>query len=68
MPHMRGDLLAVKMMEIRPDIPVLLCTGFSQIVTEQKAMEIGVKGLLMKPLVMKDLAETIRNVLESRKS
>ncbi len=68
MPHMRGDLLVVKMMEIRPDIPVLLCTGFSQIVTEEKAMEIGVKGLLMKPLIMKDLAETIRNVLDSRKS
>ncbi|MCG8637196.1 MAG: DUF3365 domain-containing protein [Desulfobacterales bacterium] len=64
MPHMRGDRLAVKMMEIRPDIPVLLCTGFSQIVTEEKALEIGVRGLLMKPLVMKDLAETIRKVMD----
>ncbi len=64
MPNMTGDKLAQKLMAIRPDIPVILCTGFSEKMSEEKAKDLGIKGFLMKPIVMSDLAKTIREVLE----
>ncbi len=66
MPHMTGDKLAREFMEIRPDIPVILCTGHSRLVSKEKAKEIGVKAFVMKPLVMRDLAETVRKVLDKK--
>ena len=64
MPGMTGDGLAKELMKIRPDIPVILCTGFSERITAEKARGMGIKELAMKPLVMKDLATTIRKVLD----
>jgi len=63
MPNMTGDKLAQKMMDIRADIPVVLCTGYSERFTRQEAADIGIRSFLMKPLVMKDLADTIRQAL-----
>ncbi len=63
MPHMTEDKLAREMMNIRPAIPIILCTGFNRKISENKAKEIGIKASLMKPLVRKDLAETVRKVL-----
>ncbi|MCD4715281.1 MAG: response regulator, partial [Desulfobacterales bacterium] len=63
MPNMTGDKLARAMIKIRPNIPIILCTGFSERVTAKSAGEIGIKKLAMKPLVMRDLAEAIREVL-----
>ena len=65
MPKMTGAELTHELLKIRPDIPVILCTGFSQLITEAKAKEIGVKSFVMKPLVMKDLANVVRGVLDS---
>ncbi len=65
MPNMTGDKLARAMMKIRPDIPIILCTGFSERITEKNAGEIGIKKLAMKPLVIRYLAEAIREVLEN---
>ena len=68
MPHMTGDRLAREMMAIRPDLPVILCTGYSTRVSEEKAAELGIKAFVMKPLGKEDLAKTVRNVLdEARK-
>lgn len=67
MPGMTGDRLAVEMMRIRPDIPVLLCTGYSEQISEKQAMEMGICAFAMKPLVMKELNRTIRNVLDREK-
>jgi PAS domain S-box-containing protein len=64
MPNMRGDKLSAELIKIRPDIPVLLCSGFSEVMSEKKATSLGIKGFLMKPIVMKDLAQKIREVLE----
>ena len=64
MPHIRGDELARKMLNIRADIPIILCTGFSEMITEEKAMSIGIRRFMMKPLYMKDLAKAIREVLK----
>ena len=63
MPHMAGDKLSAELTKIRPDIPVLLCTGFSETMSEETAASIGIKGFLWKPIVMKDLAQKIREVL-----
>jgi CheY-like chemotaxis protein len=64
MPNMAGDELASKIMAVRPDIPVILCTGFSTRVTEEKAKSMGIKAFIMKPLIKKDIAETLRQVLD----
>jgi CheY-like chemotaxis protein len=62
MPGLTGDKLAVELVEIRPDLPVILCTGFGNAVMGQKACRTGVKAHLMKPFVLRDLAKTIREV------
>ncbi len=64
MPKMSGDKLAIELIKIRPDIPILLCTGFSETMTDEKIKTLGLKGILMKPMRMKDLAQKIRDVLD----
>jgi len=64
MPGMLGDELAGELLKIRNDIPIILCTGFSQQLTEKKARQLGVRALLMKPLIMRELAASIRHVLD----
>jgi signal transduction histidine kinase/CheY-like chemotaxis protein len=64
MPHMTGDQLAQKMLDIEPNIPVILCTGFNQGITEEKALAMGIQKFVMKPVVKKELATTIRTVLD----
>ncbi len=66
MPNMTGDRLAQKLLEIRPDIPVILCTGFSEHMDDEKAKSIGVSALVMKPVVTKELAIAIRRVLGAK--
>ena len=67
MPNMPGDKLSVELIKIRPDIPVLLCTGFSEAMSVEKAASLGIKGFLLKPIIMKDLAQKIREVLDACK-
>ncbi|MBC8457873.1 MAG: response regulator [Deltaproteobacteria bacterium] len=63
MPNMTGEKLAKEFIRIRPDVPIILCTGFCGQNTEENAKEIGIKEFAMKPLMMEDLAKTIRKVL-----
>jgi CheY-like chemotaxis protein len=65
MPNMTGDNLAKAMMRVRPDIPVIICTGFSHQIDYEKALDMGIRAFVMKPFVIKDIAETIRNVLDA---
>ena len=67
MPYMTGDQLAKELIEIRPDIPVIICTGFSERINRKKAAAIGIKGFLMKPVVNSKIAEMVRNVLDGAK-
>ncbi|MCP4552271.1 MAG: response regulator, partial [Bacteroidetes bacterium] len=64
MPNMSGDKFAVELTKIRPDIPILLCTGFSEMMSVEKATSLGISGFLLKPIVMKDLSQKIREVLD----
>jgi CheY-like chemotaxis protein len=66
MPQMTGIELAQEMLRIRPDIPVILCTGFSEAVTPEKAKSVGIREYLMKPLVMRQMADTISRILDKQ--
>ncbi|MDZ4164142.1 MAG: response regulator [Smithellaceae bacterium] len=66
MPKMSGDRLAADLRAVRPDIPVVICTGYSEHFTEERSKAQGIDKLVFKPLVMKDLACTVREVLDRR--
>ncbi len=66
MPNMPGDKLSIALNKILPGIPILLCTGFSETMTEEMAESLGIKGFLLKPIVMRDLAHKIREVLDEK--
>jgi len=68
MPDMTGDKLAVELMKIRPDIPVIMCTGYSKGISDEIASQIGIKAFAYKPMIMADLAKTIRDVLDESRS
>ena len=65
MPQVTGVVLSQKMKTIRSDIPVLLCTGYSHMVSAEQAKAQGIDGYVMKPLDRRELAESIRKVLRS---
>lgn len=64
MPRMTGTVLSRHLLQIRSDIPIILCTGYSEIITEEEAKKLGIREFIMKPLFMKDLALAIRRVLD----
>ena len=64
MPNLTGDRLTREIMAIRSDIPVILCTGFSEQISAESARDLGVKEFMLKPLVMDRLAGTVRAVLD----
>ena len=66
MPNMTGDKLALELMNIRSDIPVILCTGYSKIMSDETASKIGIKAFIYKPTEHADLAKTVRKVLDKR--
>ncbi len=68
MPHMTGDLLSRELMSLRPDIPIILCTGFSEGLSKEKTESAGIKGLLMKPIVKSEMAQMVRQVLNKAKA
>jgi two-component system cell cycle sensor histidine kinase/response regulator CckA len=67
MPNMTGDKLAIKILEINPDLPIILCTGYIKKVPPDRFAGIGISALLMKPLIKKELAATVRKVLDDQK-
>ncbi len=66
MPQMTGVTLSEKLKEIRSNIPVIICTGYSSMIDEEKAKAIGIDGYVMKPIVIREIAKTIREVLDKR--
>lgn len=64
MPKMTGVELSQRFLQIRPDIPIILCTGYSSIISEGQAEAQGIKGFAMKPLAMRDIGSLIRRVLD----
>jgi len=64
MPKITGEKLAKAIMQIRPDMPIIICTGFNTLMTRQKAHDLGISGFLMKPLSIGDLAVSIHDALD----
>jgi PAS domain S-box-containing protein len=65
MPTMTGITLSRKLLQTRQDIPIILCTGFSEAVDEDKARAEGIREFVMKPFTTKEMADTIRRVLDT---
>ncbi len=64
MPFMTGMELARKLLEIRKDIPIILYSGFNEAVTIEKAGAVGIRAVMMKPLILSELAQAIRGVFD----
>jgi CheY-like chemotaxis protein len=67
MPNMTGDKLAKEILAVRSDMPVIICTGFSERINKEKAEAIKVKGFLMKPVVKSEMGQMVRKVLDEAK-
>jgi two-component system cell cycle sensor histidine kinase/response regulator CckA len=67
MPHFSGAELAQQILAIRPDIPIILCTGYSRMISEKKAKELGIAGFLQKPISGKELMASVREALDNLK-
>jgi CheY-like chemotaxis protein len=68
MPEMPGDRLSKEIMKTAPDLPIILCTGYSDRLDEKKAKDLGISAFVMKPYEKKDLLHTVRNVLDKSKN
>ncbi|PIE61972.1 MAG: hypothetical protein CSA29_00565 [Desulfobacterales bacterium] len=67
MPKMTGYRLAKEILATRPDMPIIICTGFSDKLDKEKLAMIGVKGVLMKPVMKSDLAQMVKKVLKAER-
>ena len=65
MPHVTGIELARRIMEIRPKMPVILCTGYNEYITEEKANRQGIRAFVMKPFSKRELADVVRKILDN---
>ena len=68
MPFMTGEDLGKELMRIRSDIPVILCTGYSDLISSEKAMAIGFRALILKPFTVREGSQLIRKVLDQEQS
>ena len=66
MPLMAGSQLSQELLRIRKDIPIILCTGHTEMLTREKAKEMGIGEFLMKPLAKKELADAVRRLLDGK--
>ena len=67
MPRMSGAVLSEKILKIQPDIPIIICTGHSSFINEQKAEEMGISAFVMKPVGMQKMAGIIREILDKKR-
>jgi CheY-like chemotaxis protein len=67
MPDMTGGQLAEQILEIKPDMPIILLTGYSDQLNQEQAKTIGIQGYLTKPVLQRVLANSIRNTLDENK-
>jgi len=65
MPNMTGADLARQMLAIRPGLPVILCTGYSEIMSAEQARQAGIRGYVMKPLTRREIAKAVRSALDT---
>ena len=66
MPGITGLELSRRILQIRPDMPIILCTGYSSLISEEEVRTLGIKGFAMKPLARRNVAELIRKILDDK--
>jgi PAS domain S-box-containing protein len=66
MPHITGLELINEIMNIRSDIPIILCTGFSEIITREEAIKMGISEYILKPIITRELNSAIRRALKNK--
>jgi CheY-like chemotaxis protein len=66
MPGMTGDTLAKELMRIKPGLPVIICTGYSQVIDQQRARARGIKAFVMKPMLVNEIDAAIRRILNTK--
>lgn len=66
LPNMTGKKLAVELIRIRPNIPIILCTGYGETLLGERLKNIGIKTLVMKPVLSTELAKAIQNALDNK--
>ena len=64
MPHMTGVALAKEILNIRPDEPIILCTGFNEMITEENARSMGIREFIMKPVTINELSKKVAAALD----
>lgn len=64
MPYLTGEGLAQQIMEIRPNLPIVMCTGYSKRIDEVRAKGLGIRQFIMKPVAMRELARAVRAALD----
>jgi len=64
MPKIAGEKLVKEILNIRANMPIILCTGYHEKISEEKTGELGVKALVLKPFVVRDFTLTVRKVLD----
>ena len=65
MPNITGDTLSKEFLRIRRDIPIIICTGYSELLTEEKAKAIGIREFVLKPIVWREMSQLIRRALKA---
>ena len=66
MPNMTGNELARELLRIKPEIPIILCTGYSARINQDQAMAMGIRAFVSKPVLRREIAVAIRKVLEGK--
>lgn len=64
MPGFTGDKLSTQILNIKPDIPIILCTGFNENISQADAIELGIKKFILKPILNQDLLVSVRKILD----
>jgi DNA-binding NtrC family response regulator len=67
MQNMKGEDLTNEPIGTRPDIPIILCTGFSEIISQGRAKAVGIREYVMKPVLKGEMANAIRRVIDQEK-
>jgi CheY-like chemotaxis protein len=65
MPGLTGDVLIERLREVRPNVAVMLCSGYSERISREKLKTLGVRAFAMKPLMVRELAEKVREILDN---
>jgi YesN/AraC family two-component response regulator len=66
MPALTGDKLAESMLKIRPDLPIVMWCGFSETLSEDTAIQMGIRKYIQKPVSPRDLLQSIRQILDEK--